>query len=271
MQPKNYRIGPFVIRSEVELPYRESSTHECHARIVISSEYPAPPLERQISDGAVSSPNLWWFFVAGRVSSVVSSSGDITLVVENGLAPSYMQMMCGIRVFLVRQGVMLLHGSAVAQNGSATVWLGASGDGKSTAAAIETVTRGAIHLSDDIVPLLVDERGEIVTFQCDRYAHLAISQPPGLESLAKALPASVQVRDDGKGMYLLSPPDTNLYPVRRVVRPRSGPQGAGILTAGADDLKVLIRSVIHLEELQKTKKVELLSFLGTLLTQGAEG
>jgi hypothetical protein len=270
MANKVYQIGPFVLRSQIELPYLEVDVQDCHATLEVSGEYPRPPGESDLSDGPILTELGWWAVFNRRVSSFVSQKGEIILAPQEQEGGRYMHALCAIRNFLMQRRVMLLHGSAVARNGEAVVWVGESGFGKSTAAATEVALRGATHLSDDVVPLFVDGLGRVVTFQCDRYAHLAIPPSEGLESLAQALPQHTEVRRDGKGMYLLSPPDPTLYPIRRVIHPGFGLGSLEPEKVGSRGLKGLISAVINLDIMQRMLGLEHLASLAKMLDQSAE-
>jgi hypothetical protein len=265
-----YQIGPFVLRSQIELPYLEVDAQDHHATLEVSDRYPRPPMEYQFADGTIRAEVGWWNVFNRQVSSFVSMKGEIVLAPKGQGGSVYLHALCAIRNFLMQQRVMLLHGSAVARDGEAVVWLGENGFGKSTAAAMEVTLRGSVHLSDDVVPLCVDGSGQVVTFQCDRYAHLATPLSQGLESLAEALPRYTEVRRDGKGMYLLSPPDCSLYPIRHVIHPGFGLGSVEPVEVGSKSFKGLISAVVNLDLTQKFLGPEHLTRLAKMVAQSAD-
>lgn len=271
MARKTYQIGPFVLSAGIELPYAEVEGCEPCATLSVSSDYPDPPWACEGPEGTITTAQGWWTVINSKVSSFVSSRGEIVLAPQPQEASLYAHAVCAIRNFLMQQGVMLLHGSAVARNGVATVWLGESGFGKSTAAASAVVCESAIHLSDDVVPIHVDAGGQVVTFQCDRYAHLAAPLPQKLESLGEGLPRATGIRRDGKGMYLLSPPDTAMYPIRQIIIPGFRRGKDVPVRVGAAELGVLVRSIVSVGIVQRTLGSAHLERLAAMLRQSSEG
>ena len=108
----------------------------------------------------------------GEPVACVSDGQEIT-VTPQGVRNSAV-LTGAFNAALLQRGYVLLHGSGAMWGDKATIWFGDSGAGKSTAASI-AVARGAVLLSDDIVPLRI-VNGCLVTFQRER--ELALDPHP---------------------------------------------------------------------------------------------
>lgn len=126
---------------------------------------------------------------------------------ESGLSPDRTRKLEEGPVRALRRylnGLGSLHASAVVLQGTAVAFLGESGAGKSTAAAMLCMTRGAEILSDDVLPVL-------------------LTNPKGVEA------------EEGDSSLWLFPPGTSHSGQKVSSRPKAA--------SGAFPLKLLVRLV----------------------------
>jgi hypothetical protein len=262
-----FRAGPLVIKSQIELPLLRVSQSVHNATFRRVERLPWLNLPRV----GAGFPFLWseqgvWLFHDEAATGFVSVDSDVQILDCRNELSLYTTCLLALRVLSVQQGALLLHGSAVARNGVASVWIGESGSGKSTKAAIEALT-GAVHVNDDIVPLIFDDQGRVCTFQLDRFANLLDNSNSILRELYAGLPASHMARRDGKFLYQLSCPDGNLYPLGGINWLQGNGNERQLNKTSNQSIELLLHSIIGRGEVQKLVGRRHLEIIAQLLEQ----
>lgn len=154
---RRYRAYGLDIQSAIALPELESSD-EIDADVLI--EYGSVPgplpengaarLIRLDAEGAY----LSWPYI-GRFRAERSGRISVDPLTDNEQHLRFVLLGPVLGAFLHQRGTPLLHGSAVAVNGRALIFLGAKGAGKSTLAAA-FAANGCNVLNDDIIPLVAN-------------------------------------------------------------------------------------------------------------------
>lgn len=205
MQLHRYKMGPLIIGSEIELPCAvvEDTGGGLDGVLRVVERLPKPSVSLKSVNGEAIVDDAAWLFDGDTPEVLVQSTGLMSVVRQALDCPGLSRIFSALRCLFIMKGMVLLHGSAVAKNGKAFVWLGGSGSGKSTRAAQECL-HGAVHLCDDTVPIYLNQRGEICTFQSERFANLVEQLDGSVRGLPDDIPGSSGKRDDGKGFYRLT-------------------------------------------------------------------
>lgn len=158
-----YRAFGLNVHSEIELPELPEADGPPDVSVVLG---PAGVPGQAWQSGRQSWGELGLAWVFQPAWGAIRVEGGVRFTVEKrgGLSEE------GIRVWLLgpafaillhQRQMFVLHGSAVALDGAAVVFLGESGAGKSTA-AYACARAGLPVLSDDIVPVNFDNRTPVV-------------------------------------------------------------------------------------------------------------
>lgn len=240
-----YKVGPLIFSSNMQLPYAPAPAHLSAASILLVDELPkSPPPQGNHLHEFWSGQGVWLF--SGGVARALVCSERVAHISRVGNADSFVGVVTiALRAIFTLSGVVLIHGSAVARNGRAWMWFGQSGSGKSTTAAREAL-RGALHLSDDVVPLCFNEKGEVCTFQCDRVASLECQSNGEVGGIdCGTLPPKIDSRrEDGKISYQLSSASSELYPVERLEHLIERGVPSGINISSSECIRLLLQSVV---------------------------
>jgi hypothetical protein len=266
-----FQAGPLVIKSELELSLTQGSQGECNSTLSLVKNLPDSEMLRVSSEESLlwTDQGVWLFHDKAATGFVSIDSNAQILSEETGLS-LYMTSLLALRVLAVQKGAVLLHASAVANNGVARVWIGESGSGKSTRAAQESL-KGAVHLNDDIVPLIFDNQGRVCTFQLDRFASLFDSRNPDLREFYSGLPAPRMNRRDGKSLYQLSGPDAALYPISRMQWLQNNGSESDLDTSCNKSIGLLLHNIIGRGVVQKMAGKNHLLIIAKLLEQANSG
>jgi hypothetical protein len=127
--------------------------------------------------------------------------------------------------------------------------------------------KGAVHMNDDIVPLIFDDHGRVCTFQLDRFANLFENNRSSLQAFYADLPGSHMARRDGKFLHQLSRPDATLYPVGRIQWLQSNRIGLELDTISNQSIGLLLHAIIGGGKVQKVVGRVHLEILAQLLRQ----
>lgn len=121
---------------------------------------------------------------------------------------------------LAASGRYVLHGSAVDVGGTAIAFVGSSGQGKTTMAAV-LCAAGAGLITDDILPLEFDTHATGTAVRCRRSTHELRLRPKAAELLARFEPGTGRRRtaDDRHALAPETTPHANL-PLGAIVLPR---------------------------------------------------
>jgi hypothetical protein len=164
--PHRYDAFGLHITSEIECPRLVDCEDEVLSPDVVIRCGPVPPaLEGVQQSGSVYqiSPGRFLLEIEGVARYLVSSGCEIVVDRYPGADNRDVCLFLlgsAMGALLHQRGVWPLHGSAVADEFGAVIFLGASGSGKSTlAGALQQ--RGYRVLSDDICPISIDLAGSV--------------------------------------------------------------------------------------------------------------
>ncbi|WP_324649614.1 hypothetical protein [Georgenia sp. H159] len=226
------------------------------ADFVLHQDRPAPPGERvhltvidgepiaenrQTPAGQVlldfgEEPDRWYTAVRREDSSVLlrvhgvcdfvisPDLSDVTLHLVHGTDPGMRAIMTTgtlLALQLYLRGSAVLHASAVERDGTAVAFLGHSGMGKSTLAALMCAS-GARVVSDDVVPVATGEEPRVPLGATE------LRLRPGAEAVTADLAAGsfrTRLSADDRTVVGLPSPATEAVPLGAVVIPRPNRDG----------------------------------------------
>ena len=217
--PYTYQLGPITITSDMILPFSPTNSARSDLCIATTDNLPEISASARTIQSAAWVDDQLWILVGARpvawihegvtiniLSDYCRLSPEGTKSVVCDLDFKYLLSLC-TAVALMQRGMLLLHASATAQSSEARVYLGQSGAGKSTAALFDAMG-GALVLSDDVVPVYLDDAGVARTFQFDPVSALLREPDPAVAWMYNVLPKDLYTRQDGKLLYRASPIDT---------------------------------------------------------------
>lgn len=202
----SYRYGSIAFLSEIELELPAASSHEMHQHSVViqrADQLPAPPHEIRRS-GPVSwyKKSLW----LQRDPSLHAHITERKIIYATTLGTSQATLArfiqeAALPYFLSLHDVFPLHASAVALNDrEAAVFLGKSGDGKSTLAAAYA-KRGAPLIADDVVLVFPSKDGAVRISGLDTVVALAPDSERFVNALDNAQSPRIGPGNRGKTLF----------------------------------------------------------------------
>jgi hypothetical protein len=151
----SYLAYDLACRSELPLPELQRASAPPHVEIAVAAiDRPSGATNAQGTSVEVTR-DAAWLFHAGVGTFHVAHGRGITVDPAAGVAPALLRTFVlgpAFGTLLRQRGRLTLHGSAVAMDDRAVLFLGASGAGKSTTAAAFHA-RGCPLIADDIVAI----------------------------------------------------------------------------------------------------------------------
>jgi hypothetical protein len=159
----HYRISGLSVASELTLPGAIAATPDAVPDVTVRRvEEIVPPKTAQTLGPNWSVEGDKFFLHVPRVANFLITAGrDIALQLEAGMSESdavVFLLGTAFGVLLYQRGRIVLHASAVQVGGSAVLFCGKSGAGKSTMAAALN-KRGYAHVTDDVCCIEFDAEG----------------------------------------------------------------------------------------------------------------
>ena len=148
------------INSDIAIPeFRPVDCHNCDLSIVVDPSLQLSDLlSEEVLSNAASiqlSRDKSVIYVRGTGAYLIENGNKVTIIPEPGALELVMRFhLTGtiMGVVLYQRNLLVLHASAVNINGEAVVFLGVSGEGKSSTAAT-FVTYGHSFITDDVAPI----------------------------------------------------------------------------------------------------------------------
>jgi len=161
----------------------------------------------------------------GRFDFELGPAGDRITVhpdpdVDRAWAPAFFEGTV-MSVVLTRRKQCVLHASAVVLEGAAIAFVGASGAGKTTTAAL-ACTQGAHLLTDDVLPVSLSGAGVVCT---PGSTELRLRKKAGPLDLATRLVGTRRTTVDDRLAIVLGAPDLPPMPLRAIVLVRPVREG----------------------------------------------
>lgn len=204
-----YRVGGLGVVSDIELPEFEPETGRAPAADVSIVDGVARGVARRDGGNARSADGQRVHVVVEGVAAMLVAHGrTVTVWPAAGASPGDVSLQIAntaMALVWMQRGVLVLHGAVVDINGQGVVFVGHSGQGKSTLAAAFARAGHAV-CSDDLAPVGTGPHGAVVrtTARVVRAAH-------GLEPPAQT---ARTWQADGKTAWRLAhAPDTETTPL----------------------------------------------------------
>jgi hypothetical protein len=230
-----YECSGLRVASEIPLsaPRAEGNSSVVDVTIELGDECD-PPFERPSADVVaefIRDDYPWYTFCrveggfVGRMTGIAdfAISGDLARVVVHPVAGGNTSVIpialpgTVVAFLLSMGGQCVLHGSAVDIGGEALAFVGVSGQGKSTMAAMFCAV-GAALVTDDVLPLEFDPSGSVLCRRSGREIRLR-EKAASLADLFGAS-ATVRVTEDDRRAIAPSTSGLALLAMRAIVLPR---------------------------------------------------
>jgi hypothetical protein len=255
----HYRISGLSVASELALPgaIRVADPLDSGAEVTVRRVREIAP----VAAPQILGPN-WavdgdrFFLRVPRVANFLITAGnDIAMQVEQGIEESdavVFLLGTAFGVLLYQRGRIVLHASAVLVGGSAVLFCGKSGAGKSTMAAVLN-ERGYAHVTDDVCCVDFDGKGRPVVLSDGRMLKLWLDAVTEIDARARK-GAAVRSMIDKFYVEPASPLRVSAPPIAAIyaLREQRAPLEAGIETPAPLDATQILRRGLYRARLMAT-------------------
>ncbi len=268
----HYRISGLTVASELPLPgaIPVAALSESGAEVTVRRvrEIPAMRLPQTLGPNWAIDGDRFYLRVPRVANFLITAGNDIAMQVEAGVAESdaiVFLLGTAFGVLLYQRGRIVLHASAVQVGGSAVLFCGKSGAGKSTIAAVLN-KRGYALVTDDVCCIDFDTEGRPVVLSDGRMLKLWLDAVTGIDLRDRKGDAVRSMIDKfyvepAVPLRVSAPPVAAIYALRE----QRAPLRAGIETPASLDATQILRRGLYRARLMAT-----MGLSGTFLAKVVE-